>query len=130
MRKIIRYALLTLTVLCAFALASVGAQTTEFPGTIVLTPETIFDQAVEPLYGGLVIMFGYLSAFIPGINRFTPFVRVLAFALVAGLAFFLFGKEAGLWKIAFTYFISSGLYDIILKKIIPSPKGKTLALRG
>lgn len=85
-----------------------------------LTPSTVFDTLVEPLYGALVILFGYLSAYIPGVKNWSPFYRVAAFALAAGLGSHLFGVS--FWKIASSYFLSSGLYAVILKNIFPSKK--------
>lgn len=92
----------------------------ELPPVADLTPTNIFNQLIEPVYGALVIIFGYLSYAIPGVKKVAPFWRVLAFALVSGLGFFLFG--APFWKIAVTYFVASGLYDIFLKKIFKTPK--------
>lgn len=97
-----------------------GAQVPEFPHIADLTPTSIFDQMIEPVYGALVIVFGYLSAFIPGLKKFSGFYRVLAFALVAGLGFFLFGGD--FWKLCITYLLSSGLYDVFLRKLFPSSK--------
>lgn len=85
-----------------------------------LTPQNLFDSLVEPLYGALVIIFGYISAYIPGLKKLSPFYRVLTFAAAAGLGFFLFGVS--FWKVAATYFLSSGLYAVILKNILPSKK--------
>ncbi len=100
-----------------------GAQTAqEFPDISTLTPENIFQASIEPVYGMLVILFGYISAYIPGVKKFAPFTRVAAFALVLGLGMYLF-ENGSVVKIAFTYFLSSGLYVVILKNILPTPKG-------
>ena len=96
-----------------------GAQTPEFPDIADLTPQNIFDATIEPLYGMLVIGFGYISSYIPGVKKLSPFYRVLTFALVSGLGFYLFGKD--FWKLALTYFVSSGMYDVFLKKIFKTP---------
>lgn len=104
----------------------ISGQTPEFPPIATLTPETLFETSVEPLYTGLLIIFGYLSAYIPGVNRFSPFIRVLAFGLVTGLGIFLFGGGS-VWKLAFSYFLSSGLYITFFKNILPSPKAKPLS---
>lgn len=119
--------LFTMLLALAFCFAScihpAAAQAVQpFPEINTLTPENLFQASVEPMYGMLVILFGYLSAYVPGINNFKPFTRVAAFALVVGLGLFLFDNGSVL-KIAFTYFLSSGLYAVILKNIIPTPKG-------
>lgn len=124
-KRIGRYAtLLVALLICFVALVHpLGAQTVqEFPDISTLTPEILFQASIEPVYGMLVIFFGYLSAFIPGIQKFAPFTRVAAFALVLGLGMYLF-DNASVLKIAFTYFLSSGLYVVILKNILPTPKG-------
>ena len=89
-----------------------------------LTAENILDSLMEPIYGMLVIAFGYLSAYIPVLKRWSPFARVGAFALAAGLGFFLFGVP--FWKVASSYLLSSGLYAVVLKHIFPSKKASTL----
>lgn len=85
-----------------------------------LQPETLINTLVEPIYSALIILFGYLSAFIPGVKKWSPFVRVITFALAAGLGFWLFGVS--FWKIAVSYLFSSGLYATVLKNIFPTPK--------
>ena len=88
---------------------------TELPDLNTLTPETIFPQLFEPIYGMVVIAFGYLSAFIPGVKKLNTYGRVFAFGLVAGLGFYLFGG-ASIWKVALSFLISTGLlYDGMLK---------------
>ena len=103
------------------AVGSVTGQVPEFPPVETLTPETLFASAVDPLYSALVLLFGYVSGFLPGVKRFSPFLRTVAFGLTAGLGFHLFGG-ASLWKIALTYFITSGLYASFFKNIFASPK--------
>lgn len=96
-------------------------QEVSFPDINTITPENLFTSTIEPLYGLVVVLSGYLSAFIPGVKKWAPFYRVLAFALAAGVGFHLFGF-ASFWKLASTYFFSSGLYIIFLKNIFASPK--------
>lgn len=110
--------------LFAILLLFVGAATAqvpEFPPIESLTAQNIFDATVEPLYGLSVLLFGYLSAFIPGLKSWKPFYRVIAFALATGLGLVLFGGES-IWKVALTYFLTSGLYVTLFKNIMPSPK--------
>lgn len=122
------YKFLPLSVLFILAISwRLGAQdtTSVLPPIGDLTPDNIFSNLIDPLYTGLIVIFGYISYLIPGINKITPFLRVLAFALVAGLGFILFGGS--FWKVAFSYFVATGLYDLFLKKIFPSP-GKKVVL--
>lgn len=105
-----------------FAYTAIG-QTPELPPIENVTADNIFTQLMDPVYTGLVLVFGYVSYLIPGFGKVKPFIRVLAFALVAGLGFVLFGGN--FWKIAFSYFVATGLYDLFLKKIFPSPSGRT-----
>jgi len=89
----------------------------EFPDINTLKPENIFQATVEPVYSALILLFGYLSAFIPGIKRLNTYLRVLSFGLIAGLGFYLFGG-ASIWKVALTYLISTGLlYDGFFKPL-------------
>ena len=96
------------------------AQDLMFPDINTLTPQNFFSATIQPLFGLVVILSGYLSAYIPGVNKWAPFYRVLAFALALGLGFYLYGAD--IWKLAFTYFMSSGLYAVFLQHIIKSPK--------
>ena len=114
--------LLALASMFIFA-SQVLCQDVSFPDISTITPQNLFQSTVEPLFGLLVILFGYLSAYIPGVNKWQPFYRVAAFALAVGLGFHLFG--ASVWKLAFTYFMSSGLYAVILQNILKSPKAVT-----
>lgn len=118
-RQLALFALLLLAV-AARAQAPLDPATYEPIDINTLTPQNLFDTLVEPLYGALVIIFGYISAYIPGLKKLSPFYRVLTFAVAAGLGFFLFGVS--FWKVAATYFLSSGLYAVILKNILPSKK--------
>lgn len=112
--------LFTLAFLFAATLQVTG-QTPAFPDVATLTPETLFDATVDPLYGLCVLLFGYLSGFIPGLKNWKPFLRVLAFGLSVALGLTLFGG-ASIWKLALTYFLTSGLYSTFFKQIFASPK--------
>lgn len=105
----------TLLALPLLLLAFVAnAQDPTFPPAN-LTPDNLFGQLYDPIYSALVIGYGYLSQFIPGIKKFSAFGRVLAFGLVAGLGFYLFGG-ASVWKVGLSFLISTGLiYDGFLK---------------
>ena len=121
MKKLFRTLALMACLVLVFG-ASVSAQAVDFPDINTLTPETIFGSLVDPMFTGLTILFGYISGFIPVVKRWAPFYRVIAFGLVAGLGFHLFGVSFS--KIALSYLFSSGLYVVVFKNIIPSPKAK------
>ena len=120
MRKLRTFFMLALALCFVFATQS-NAQDLTFPDVSTLTPETLFTLTVEPLYGLVVVLSGYLTAFIPGIQKWKPFYRVIAFALAIGVGLHLFGG-ASVWKLAFTYFISTGLYAVFIKNIFKSPQ--------
>lgn len=111
--------MLTFAMLFVFT-AKVLCQDVSFPDVNTITPENLFQACIEPTYALVVLLSGYLSIYIPGIKKWAPFYRVAAFALVAGIGFSLFGFSA--WKLASTYFLSSGLYLIILRNIFSSPR--------
>ena len=119
MKNLLRLIAIT-PVFLILGLSALSAQTTEFPDISTITPDDFFQSLIQPVLGLIILASGYLSAFIPGLKNWAPFYRVLAFALVAGLGFHLYGVS--FWKIASTYFLSSGLYVIFLKNILPSPK--------
>tara|TARA_R110000787_G_scaffold97665_4_gene201308 strand:+ start:6506 stop:6868 length:363 start_codon:yes stop_codon:yes gene_type:complete len=85
--------------------------------------ESLFSN-VDPIYGALVILGGYVSAFIPGLKKINSGVyRVLAFALVTGIGFFSFGADV--FSLSVTYFFSTSLYEVVLKSLVAkSPKPK------
>jgi len=117
MKKALRFFSLALALVFIAAVRLSAQDVIEFPDINTLTPENIFQAAVEPVYSALIILFGYLSAYIPGIKKMNTYLRVLAFALVAGLGFYLFGGES-FWKVAITYFVTTRfLYDGLLKKV-------------
>lgn len=110
------------TVACLFAATlHLTGQTPAFPDVSTLTAETLINATIEPVFSLVVLLSGYVSAFIPGIKKWAPFNRVIAFALVTGLGFALFGG-ASFWKLALTYFLTSGLYVVVAKNIFASPK--------
>lgn len=121
MKKLLRFLLLPCVLLLTFAVRLSAQDPTLDPIDVdSLTPENIFGTLIEPMFGALVILFGYISAYIPALKKLSPFYRVLTFALVAGLGFYLFGVP--FWKVASTYLLSSGLYAVILKNLFKSPK--------
>lgn len=109
--------ILLLLVLCMPFLASAQG---EAPTLDTSTPQSLFGS-LEVLYGALVIIGGYISAFIPGLNMIPKSVfRVLAFAIILALAFVLFGF-ADVLPLALSYAASTSIYETILKWIKRSP---------
>lgn len=119
MKKLFRV-LALIPVLMLVALHTLGAQTPTFPDVTTLSVEQVLPALIDPMLSLVILLSGYVSAYIPGIQKIKPFYRVLAFAFAAGIGFHLFGLS--FWKVASTYFLSSGLYVVFLKNIFPSPK--------
>lgn len=87
----------------------VGEDTFESPAN--------FAAGVEWVYGFLIILLGYLSPYIPVLNKINSGIyRVLAVAVVIGAAFF-FGAGASVWTLLITYTMSTSFYEVILKLI-------------
>lgn len=76
---------------------------------------TGFANAVEWLYGGLIIIAGYISPFIPGINKISNTIyRVLALAIIIGIGF-KFVAGTSILSLVLTYTFSTSFYEVILK---------------
>ncbi len=100
-----------------------------FPDVNTLTATNVFEALFQPVYSLLVLAFGYLSAYIPGVKKVAPFYRVLAFGLVAGVAFHLFGVSV--WKVAVTYLLTTGIvYDGFLKNLTKKKTPAAPVLQG
>lgn len=83
-----------------------------------------FTKSIDWLYGFLIIVTGYLSAFIPFLKNIDKGVyRVLAVAVVIGAAFF-FGGQSSIFSLVMTYTVSTSFYEVILKLLAKSPKNK------
>lgn len=81
-----------------------------------------FAGAVEALYGAVVIILGYLSPIIPGLNKIQkPVYRVFAIAIVLIIAFVSFGW-AQVIPLLLTYATSTSLYELIFKLIKKTPE--------
>lgn len=84
----------------------------------ISSPESLFGS-MEILYGAIIVIGGYLSAFIPGLREIDSGVyRVLAWALMTGIGFAVFGSS--ILSLAVTYAISTSLYEVIFKLLRPS----------
>lgn len=74
-----------------------------------------FYSGYEALYGALVVIGGYFSHIIPGLNKISSNIyRVLAFAIITGGVFVTFGWMDGISALM-TYAISTSFYEVILK---------------
>jgi hypothetical protein len=88
---------------------------------VSLTPESVFNEWFDPLYGALFVIITLFSHLIPGLNRLTePLTRAITIAILLGIGFILFGGS--FTKIAVSWFISSGAYTWFIKAFIRSPK--------
>lgn len=119
--------LLVIMLCCSIpGFAQVADSTGVNPGDfeIPVGPDGWFsDIRINWLYGVLVVVGGYLTAFIPGLKAIGPGVyRVLAWALMTGVGLALWGAD--IWGLAITYFMATGLYDIVLKLIFKAPVPK------
>lgn len=75
-----------------------------------------FAKGIGPLMSGLIILFGYVGKWFPGLNKIDDATyRVLAFAILLGAGFVYFGTD--IWQVAVSYFGATSMYEIIFKKI-------------
>ena len=80
----------------------------------------------NPLYGALVIVWGYVAKALKLKSDKVPFVFVvLAGALVAGGVFYFQGVSA--LGIIISFFAALGIFDLILKPAEKAIKGKSIA---
>lgn len=81
-----------------------------------------FDQGIGPIISALIVVGGYLSKWIPGLNAIKDATyRVLAFAILIGAGFLYFGAD--IWQVAISYFMSTSMYELVLAQIFgKSPK--------
>ncbi len=97
----------------------------------ISTPQKLFEH-IDPLYSGLVILGGYASAFIPGLNKINDgTIRVLAFAIVTAAGFIMFKDNVTVGTLAVSYAVSTSLYEVVLKWFRKSDKpedGTTFAI--
>lgn len=79
--------------------------------------------SLEQVYAVVVVIGGYLSAKIPGLNQINNATyRVLAFAVLVGAGFWLYGAD--IVGLAINYFFSTSFYEVVLKAFAASPKTK------
>lgn len=79
--------------------------------------------SIEQVYSVVVVIGGYLSNKIPGLNQISNATyRVFAFALLTGAGFWYFGGD--IIGLAINYFFSTSMYELILKPVGKSPRTK------
>ena len=116
MKKLGIYLRLTLALIIISATGISAQDVIEFPDINTIRPENLFQSTIEPLYSAIIVLMGYISAYIPGVKKLSPYLRVLTVGLIAGLGFYLFGSS--IWKVVLTYLITTGLiYDGFLKPL-------------
>lgn len=102
----------------------VTAQAQDTGGIDTTSPDTLIGS-IDWLYGALVVIGGYLSAFIPFFKKITNGTyRVLAWAVLVGVGFVMFGF-GDVINLAITYAMSTSLYEVILKWFAKSPSPGT-----
>lgn len=80
-------------------------------------PFTDLPGTIETLYGVGLIILGYVSQLIPGVNKIKPWLRVIALAVISGGAIIAAGFSS-FFPILVSYALSSKFYDDVLKKIM------------
>jgi hypothetical protein len=115
-----------LTVVAMIAAVAAFGQTdsitTTFPTPDSSTAGEFLAGWVELLYGALVVIGGYLSSFIPGLNKIDKTVyRVAAFALAVGALFVSFTPMSAFSTVV-TYAMSTSIYELILKLFKKTPQ--------
>lgn len=112
--------------LCALSVTFAFAQTdvTDNALPIILNPESSLADLIEwtdLLYTSIIIISGYLSAYIPGIRNIPSTAwRVAAIALVVAVIFILMGSKG--FGLLFGYLAATGFYDLILSFIKKTPQ--------
>ncbi len=77
---------------------------------------------IDPIFGALTLLGGYITRIIPGLKLMSGVYRVLAFAIVAGGAFIVFGFNGNVLQLVITYVFSTSLYEVFLKPLNGKPK--------
>ncbi len=91
------------------------------------SPDALINSAPY-IFGILVTIGGYLSAYIPFLNKIdSGTYRVLALAIVAGIAFVMFGFSDVI-PLLLAYASSTSIYEVILKLFFKSEKTEAAKL--
>lgn len=76
---------------------------------------------VEAIYGAFVIIAGWLSALIPGVNKIPDKAwRIVAIAIVGAAIFVIAGWAKGI-SLLFAYLIATKVYELFVKPVSPTP---------
>jgi hypothetical protein len=79
------------------------------------------------VYSAIVILLGYVSNYIPGLNKMAPAWRVVAIGLIVAAMFVLMGSSNA-FSLLFSYLAATNFYELILKFIVPeSLSGKRVS---
>lgn len=109
----------------AFLLAQEGVPVDPLPVPDPLTPDASLQDFIglyDMLFVGIVNILGYLHNWIPGLNAIpSKWIRVVLIGLVVAVIFTLLGLTNGLSTVLL-FLQAVGFYEIILKKVAPSPK--------
>lgn len=80
-----------------------------------------FVNLYSALEGAIIVILGYLHNWIPGLNLIkSKWLRIILIGAVTAVIFVALGWNTGLGT-AFVFFQTVGLYEIIFKKVQPSP---------
>lgn len=106
-------------------LAGVAQETIELPAPADSSWQL---QDFIDLYGALeaaiIVILGYLHNFIPGLNKIpSKWMRVVLIGLVVIVIFTALGWQTGFGQVL-VFLQAVGFYEIILKKVAPSPPAK------
>lgn len=125
-KKIWRFAVFAALLL--FAVLPALAQETEFPPLIgPESPLTDLLAWTDLVYSAIVILLGYVSNYVPGLNKMAPAWRVVAIGLIVAAMFVLMGGSNA-FSLLFSYLAATNFYELILKFIVPeSLSGKRVS---
>jgi len=127
MKNAILFRLLSLAALLLFGAVALIAQ-----NDTIIVPDPIGPggqlQDFLDLYGALegviIVVAGYLHNFIPGLNMISSkWIRILLIGAVVAVIFAALGLNSGIGT-ALVFLQSVGFYELILKKVKPSPAVK------
>ena len=118
MRQHINKTLMLILVMTIIMVAPVLAQdaiaTAAIGGTWTPPPISEWFGSLDQVYSVVVVIGGYLSSKIPGLNQISNATyRVLAFAILTGAGFWYFGAD--IISLAINYFFATSMYELILK---------------
>lgn len=136
MRKFLSLSFLAAVAVFLFPLAGfaqAAADTLVVPGPFPVDPGGVslefMLQWTDALFGAILVAVSYLSSKIPGINKISHTGwRVVAIALVIGMAFLTLGKSLPL-SLVFSYVVATKAYELILSLFVKTPKAGEVPTR-